>query len=201
MTKMAFNIKKSCFIKSATKPSHFPDDIYPEYFFAGKSNAGKSSLLNKICNRKNLAITSKTPGRTQLINFFLINNSISFVDIPGYGYANTPKKIIASWEDMINAYLSTRKKIICMFIAIDIRRGIEELDKSMINLCLSHNINVNIVMTKSDKVSKSEKTQKRNKTKEHVMGFPNILSVNTFSAKSGDGVDLILSIIENSNKN
>lgn len=201
MTKMAFNIKKSCFVKSATKPSHFPDDIYPEYFFAGKSNAGKSSLLNKICNRKNLAITSKTPGRTQLINFFLINNSISFVDIPGYGYANTPKKIIASWEDMINAYLSTRKKIICMFIAIDIRRGIEELDKSMINLCLSHNINVNIVMTKSDKVSKSEKTQKRNKTKEHVMGFPNILSVNTFSAKSGDGVDLILSIIENSNKN
>ena len=201
MTKMAFNIKKSCFVKSATKPSHFPDDIYPEYFFAGKSNAGKSSLLNKICNRKNLAITSKTPGRTQLINFFLINNSISFVDIPGYGYANTPKKIIASWEDMINAYLSTRKKIICMFIAIDIRRGIEELDKSMINLCLSHNINVNIVMTKSDKVSKSEKTQKRNKTKEHVMGFPNILSVNTFSAKSGDGVDSILSIIENSNQN
>ena len=201
MTKMAFNIKKSCFVKSATKPSHFPDDIYPEYFFAGKSNAGKSSLLNKICNRKNLAITSKTPGRTQLINFFLINNSISFVDIPGYGYANTPKKIIASWEDMINAYLSTRKKIICMFIAIDIRRGIEELDKSMINLCLSHNINVNIVMTKSDKVSKSEKTQKRNKTKEHVKGFPNILSVNTFSAKSGDGVDLILSIIENSNEN
>ena len=201
MTKMAFNIKKSCFVKSATKPSHFPDDIYPEYFFAGKSNAGKSSLLNKICNRKNLAITSKTPGRTQLINFFLINNSISFVDIPGYGYANTPKKIIASWEDMINAYLSTRKKIICMFIAIDMRRGIEELDKSMINLCLSHNINVNIVMTKSDKVSKSEKTQKRNKTKEHVMSFPNILSVNTFSAKSGDGVDLILSIIENSNEN
>jgi len=201
MTKMAFNIKKSCFVKSATKPSHFPDDIYPEYFFAGKSNAGKSSLLNKICNRKNLAITSKTPGRTQLINFFLINNSISFVDIPGYGYANTPKKIIASWEDMINAYLSTRKKIICMFIAIDIRRGIEELDKSMINLCLSHNINVNIVMTKSDKVSKSEKTQKRNKTKKHVMGFPNILSVNTFSAKSGDGVDSILSIIENSNQN
>jgi len=201
MTKMAFNIKKSCFVKSATKPSHFPDDIYPEYFFAGKSNAGKSSLLNKICNRKNLAITSKTPGRTQLINFFLINNNISFVDIPGYGYANTPKKIIASWEDMINAYLSTRKKIICMFIAIDIRRGIEELDKSMINLCLSHNINVNIVMTKSDKVSKSEKTQKRNKTKKHVMGFPNILSVNTFSAKSGDGVDLILSIIENSNQN
>jgi len=201
MTKMAFNIKKSCFVKSATKPSHFPDDIYPEYFFAGKSNAGKSSLLNKICNRKNLAITSKTPGRTQLINFFLINNNISFVDIPGYGYANTPKKIIASWEDMINAYLSTRKKIICMFIAIDIRRGIEELDKSMINLCLSHNINVNIVMTKSDKVSKSEKTQKRNKTKKHVMGFPNILSVNTFSAKSGDGVDSILSIIENSNQN
>jgi len=195
---MTFNIKKSYFVKSATKPSHFPDDIYPEYFFAGKSNAGKSSLLNKICNRKNLAITSKTPGRTQLINFFLINNSVSFVDIPGYGFANTPKKITASWEGMISSYLSTRKKIICMFIAIDIRRGIEELDKSMINLCISHNINVNIVMTKSDKVSKSEKNQKKNKAKEFAKDFPNILSVNTFSAKNGDGIDLILSIIENS---
>ena len=108
MTKMAFNIKKSCFVKSATKPSHFPDDIYPDYFFAGKSNAGKSSLLNKICNRKNLAITSKTPGRTQLINFFLINNSISFVDIPGYGYANTPKKIIASWDCLLYTSPSPR---------------------------------------------------------------------------------------------
>lgn len=201
MRKMAFNIKKSCFVKSATKPSHFPNDIYPEYFFAGKSNAGKSSLLNKICNRKNLAITSKKPGRTQLINFFLINNNISFVDIPGYGYASTPKKIIITWEDMINAYLSTRKKIICMFIAVDIRRGIEELDKSMINLCLSHNINVNIVMTKSDKVSNSEKTQKKNKAKDYIKEFPNILSVNTFSAKTGEGVNLILKIFENFNEN
>ena len=101
---MPLNIKKSNFVKSAIKPSQYPDDIFPEFFFAGKSNAGKSSMLNRICNRKKLARTSKTPGRTQLINFFLINNKISFVDIPGYGYANTPKNVSASWEKMILNY-------------------------------------------------------------------------------------------------
>ena len=101
---MPLNIKKSDFVKSATKPSQYPDDIFPEFFFAGKSNAGKSSMLNKICNRRKLAITSKTPGRTQLINFFLINNDISFVDIPGYGFANTPKNVKRSWETMVMNY-------------------------------------------------------------------------------------------------
>ena len=108
---MPLIIKKSDFVKSATKPSHFPDDIYSEFCFAGKSNVGKSSMLNKICNRKKLAITSKTPGRTQLINFFIINNNMSFVDIPGYGFANVPKNIMLSWEKMIINYLENRKNI------------------------------------------------------------------------------------------
>jgi GTP-binding protein len=129
---MPLIIKKSDFVKSATNPSHFPDDIYSEFCFAGKSNAGKSSMLNKICNRKKLAITSKTPGRTQLINFFIINNNMSFVDIPGYGFANAPKNIKFSWEKMIINYLENRKNISAMFIAVDIRRGIEKLDKTMI---------------------------------------------------------------------
>ena len=115
---MPLNIKKSDFVKSATKPSQYPDDIYPEFFFAGKSNAGKSSMLNKICNRRKLAITSKTPGRTQLINFFMINDDISFVDIPGYGFANTPKNVKRSWETMVMNYLEHRKNIVSMFIAI-----------------------------------------------------------------------------------
>jgi len=195
---MPLNIKKSNFVKSAIKPSQYPDDIFPEFFFAGKSNAGKSSMLNRICNRKKLARTSKTPGRTQLINFFLINNKISFVDIPGYGYANTPKNVSASWEKMILNYLSNRKNIISMFIAIDIRRGIEELDKSMISLCANYSIKVNVIITKSDKVNKNEKINIRRKTEKDLYNFKNILNIQTFSTRNSDGVSEILGIIENS---
>ncbi len=195
---MPLNIKKSNFIKSSTEPSQYPDDIFPEFFFAGKSNAGKSSMINKVCNRKKLAITSKTPGRTQLINFFLINNSISFVDIPGYGYANAPKNISSLWEKMILNYLSNRKNIISMFIAIDIRRGIEELDKTMINLCENYKIKVNVIITKSDKVNKSERIKIKRKVEKDLHNFKNILNIQTFSIKNDDGTNEILDILENS---
>ena len=177
------------------KPSQYPDDIFPEFFFAGKSNAGKSSMINKICNRKKLAITSKTPGRTQLINYFLINNNISFVDIPGYGYASTPKNITASWEKMVLNYISNRKLIKSMFVAIDIRRGIEKLDISMINLCSDFGIPANIMLTKSDKVNNNEKKKMKNKTINDLKNFNNIINVQNFSAKSGDGVKQALDSI------
>ena len=185
---MTLIIKKSDFVKSATKPTHYPEDIFPEFFFAGKSNSGKSSMLNKICNRKKLAITSKTPGRTQLINYFIINNNISFVDIPGYGYASTPKNITASWEKMVLNYISNRKFIVSMFIAVDIRRGIEKLDISMINLCSDFSVPANIMLTKSDKVNNNEKTKMKNKTIKDLKNFNNIINIQTFSAKNGDGV-------------
>ena len=192
---MSLIIKKSDFVKSATEPTHYPEDIFPEFFFAGKSNSGKSSMLNKICNRKKLAITSKTPGRTQLINYFLINNNISFVDIPGYGYASTPKNIAASWEKMVLNYISNRKFIKSMFIAIDIRRGVEKLDITMINLCSDFDIPANIVLTKSDKVNSNEKTKMKNKTTEDLKNLNNIINVQTFSAKNGDGVKQVLDSI------
>ena len=192
---MSLIIKKSDFVKSATEPTHYPEDIFPEFFFAGKSNSGKSSMINKICNRKKLAITSKTPGRTQLINYFLINNNISFVDIPGYGYASTPKNITASWEKMVLDYISNRKLIKSMFVAVDIRRGIEKLDISMINLCSDFGIPANIMLTKSDKVNNNEKTKMKNKTINDLKNFNNIISVQNFSAKSGDGVKQALDSI------
>jgi len=190
-------IKNSDFVKSGTKPSHFPDDIYIEFFFAGKSNAGKSSMLNKICNRKNLAITSKTPGRTQLLNFFLINKNISFVDIPGYGYANTPKKIVSSWEKMVLDYLSNRKNIAGMFLAVDIRRGLCTLDIAMINLCLGFSIKTNIIITKSDKVSKNEKIKMKKNIEDELSSYKNVSNIYSFSSKDGDGVSDVIQIIEN----
>ena len=193
---MPLNIKKSDFVKSATKPSQYPDDIYLEFCFAGKSNAGKSSMLNKICNRKKLAITSKTPGRTQLINFFIINENISFVDIPGYGFANVPKNIKMSWESMILNYLENRKNISAIFIAVDIRRGIGDLDKAMIELCQNYNIKIYIIMTKSDKVSKNEKFIMKKKVQKEICNYNNIENVIIFSAKDGEGVRDTLDVIE-----
>ena len=193
---MPLNIKKSDFVKSATKPSQYPDDIYLEFCFAGKSNAGKSSMLNKICNRKKLAITSKTPGRTQLINFFIINENISFVDIPGYGFANAPKNIKMSWESMVLNYLENRKNIAAIFVAVDIRRGVGDLDKAMIELCQNYNIKIYIIMTKSDKVSKSEKFIMKKKAQKEICNYNNIENVVTFSAKDGEGVKDALDIIE-----
>ena len=193
---MPLNIKKSDFVKSATKPSQYPDDIYIEFCFAGKSNAGKSSMLNKICNRKKLAITSKTPGRTQLINFFIINENISFVDIPGYGFANAPKNIKMSWESMVLNYLENRKNIAAIFVAVDIRRGVGDLDKAMIELCQNYNIKIYIIMTKSDKVSKSEKFIMKKKAQKEICNYNNIENVITFSAKDGEGVKDALDIIE-----
>ena len=193
---MPLNIKKSDFVKSATKPSQYPDDVYLEFCFAGKSNAGKSSMLNKICNRKKLAITSKTPGRTQLINFFIINENISFVDIPGYGFANAPKNIKMSWESMVLNYLENRKNIAAIFVAVDIRRGVGDLDKAMIELCQNYNIKIYIIMTKSDKVSKSEKFIMKKKAQKEICNYNNIENVITFSAKDGEGVKDALDIIE-----
>ena len=199
---MPLNIKKSDFVKSATKPSQYPDDVYLEFCFAGKSNAGKSSMLNKICNRKKLAITSKTPGRTQLINFFIINENISFVDIPGYGFANAPKNIKMSWESMVLNYLENRKNIAAIFVAVDIRRGVGDLDKAMIELCQNYNIKICIIMTKSDKVSKSEKFIMKKKAQEEICDYNNVENIITFSAKDGEGVKDALDIIEKlNNKN
>mgnify|MGYP005670746241 CR=1 FL=1 len=193
---MPLNIKKSDFVKSASKPSQYPPTSHPEFFFAGKSNSGKSSMLNAICNRKKLAITSKTPGRTQLINFFLINDCISFVDIPGYGYANTSKKVSNAWNDMILNYLASNRNIVSMFMAVDIRRGIEGLDTKMINLTSSYNININIIITKADKVSKAKKFEMKRKIEDELLNYKNVKSINIFSSKSGEGVRDILEIIE-----
>ena len=197
---MSLNIKKSDFVKSASKPSQYPLSSYPEFFFAGKSNSGKSSMLNAICNRKKLARTSKTPGRTQLINFFLVNDCLSFVDIPGYGYASTSKKISNTWNDMVIDYLSSKRNIVSMFITIDVRRGIEELDENMIDLTSNFNIKTNVVITKSDKVSKSSRFQVKRNIEKTLSKQKNVKYISIFSSKSGEGIQEIRDIIEEMSK-
>ena len=149
-------IKSSEFITSAVKPSQYPVTDLPEIAFAGRSNVGKSSLINGLINRKRLVKTSSTPGRTQLVNFFMINGAFVFVDLPGYGYAKVPISVKKTWGPMIETYLSTRETLQGVVLIMDLRRtpGLEEL--KFIDWLNHYDIPVIFVLTKADKLSKTK---------------------------------------------
>jgi len=149
-------IKSAEFVTSAVKISQYPPEGLPEVAFAGRSNVGKSSLINTLVNRKHLVKTSSTPGRTQLINFFDINNNLIFVDLPGYGYAKVPVSVRKKWGPMIETYLSTRKTLKGVVIIMDIRRLPREEEQNLINWLAHFSITGILVLTKTDKLSKAK---------------------------------------------
>ena len=149
------------FVKSAVNPAHYPEYDFPEIAFAGRSNVGKSSLINTLIIRKDMVKTSSRPGCTQLINFFLVNGDVpqgelSLVDLPGYGYAKVSKKIRAQWQPMVETYVGTRKNLLGLILLMDIRRdpGKEELD--MVRWLETKRMPCLLVLTKADKLSKSK---------------------------------------------
>lgn len=150
-------IKQAEFVKSAVYEKDYPVELKNmEFAFVGRSNVGKSSLINSITGRKKLAKTSKTPGRTQLINYFKINNEFYVVDLPGYGFAKVPKEMKAEWGKTMERYVaSTRKKLV--FVLLDIRRIPSEEDIDMLVWLDHHDIPFKIIFTKMDKVSNNEK--------------------------------------------
>jgi len=148
------NFNKTKFMKSASNISESPEDIGTEVAFVGRSNSGKSSAINVITNQKNLARISKTPGRTQLINFFEIEEKKRLVDLPGYGYAKTSKKQQKEWGFMISEYVKYRHTLRGIILIIDIRRGIMELDHAFLDFYLPLNKPLHILLTKSDKLKK-----------------------------------------------
>jgi GTP-binding protein len=152
-------IKSTEFIKSAAKPGHYPPADFPEIAFAGRSNVGKSSLINVLVNRKNLVRTSSTPGRTQLINFFAVNGQFSLVDLPGYGYARVPLAVKKEWGPMMETYLSTRPNLRGVVLIFDIRRTPVAQDRQMIDWLRSYDIPPLLVVTKCDKVSRNERAR------------------------------------------
>ena len=148
-------VKTAEFVTSAVKPSQYPPEDYPEIAFAGRSNVGKSSLINQLVNRKGLVKTSSTPGRTQLINFFLINESLSLVDLPGYGYAKVPVSVRAAWGPMVRTYLETRKNLKGVVLLQDLRRRPKDMDLDFLAWLGENELPCVLVATKADKVKQS----------------------------------------------
>jgi GTP-binding protein len=173
------------FVKSATKPSEYPPENLPEIAIAGKSNVGKSSLINTLVNRKNLAKTSSSPGRTQTINFFRVNEKISLVDLPGYGYAKVSLRIRETWKPMVESYLQTREGIRMVVLILDARRGASPEDLTLLDWLDYHQIPSLIVLTKADKLSQIERARQ----KKTVADIPllNGKPICFFSALTGEG--------------
>ena len=142
----------SVFVASSAKPDQFPSDGLPEIAFLGRSNVGKSSLINALTGRKGLAFTSNTPGRTQTINFYRINDAAYFVDLPGYGYARAPKELARQWQDLMESYLLTRQTLDLSFLILDARRGWMDQDLELKQWLEFHNRRYQVIATKTDKV-------------------------------------------------
>ena len=179
-------IKSAQFITSAVKPSQYPASTFPEVAFAGRSNVGKSSLLNVLVNRKRLVKTSKTPGRTQLINFFLVNQTLSLVDLPGYGYAKVPEAIKRSWGPMIETYLSERKVLTSVVLIMDIRRLPKEHEFNFIDWLGEQDLPCIPILTKADKLSKTRQMKQRFAISKLLGMDPDQLTL--FSAKNRSGL-------------
>jgi GTP-binding protein len=152
-------LKSTEFIKSGVTPSHYPESDLPEVAFAGRSNVGKSSLINTLVNRKSLVRTSRTPGRTQLINFFLVNSQFILTDLPGYGFASVPLAVKKEWGPMIETYLSRRENLRCVVLILDVRRTPSREDQLMRQWLSTYSIPVLLVVNKCDKVSRNERAR------------------------------------------
>lgn len=188
-------IKSSEFVTSAVKPEHYPEAHLPEIAFAGRSNVGKSSLINTLLNRKRLVKTSSTPGRTQLINFFDINKEFTFVDLPGYGYAKVPKKVKKEWGNMIETYITKRETLRCVILLLDIRRTPGDEELNILDWLDHYQIPNIVVLTKADKFSNQQKGKQHTKIAKKLGCDKKDLTL--FSSKSRLGKDSLWRKIEN----
>lgn len=179
-------LKTAAFVKSASSMNGLPNTGIPEFAFIGRSNVGKSSLMNMLLGRKNLVKTSKKPGKTVLLNYFLINESFHFVDLPGYGFASRARTEIESWRMLIEQYLTSRKELADIFLLVDARHGIMANDEQMMEFLKHYDLAFTPIFTKSDKLKKNELTVMKQKN-------PGSLFC---SAITGDGKEMLIDHIE-----
>ncbi|MCC7305851.1 MAG: YihA family ribosome biogenesis GTP-binding protein [Alphaproteobacteria bacterium] len=191
----AAKLFRNCdFIWAAQSADNLPPATLPEIAFAGRSNVGKSSLINALTGRKALARTSKTPGRTQQLNFFNLGEQLIFVDMPGYGYAKVSKSTKAEWDGLIRDYLRGRPTLRCVFLLIDARHGFKDIDREWMKLLDSSAVSYRIILTKCDKADQLEKTIEAMQAnlKTHTAAFPEIMAT---SAEEAAGIDELREVV------
>lgn len=189
------NIKSAKYLTSVVNKNDILKDDVVEFAFVGRSNVGKSSLINSLVGQKRLAKTSSTPGLTKMINYFVVNDSFRIVDLPGYGYAQTGQKHIANWAGLMEEYLINSPNLRTVFVLVDCRIKPTELDKMMLQFLNSYQIPYIVVMTKVDKIAKSKIFQVKNVVAKELGIRSEIIY--PYSSENGFGKDEILRYIEN----
>ncbi len=179
------NFNNVRFLISAFSLGQLPEPIYPDIAFAGRSNVGKSSLINRLVGRKNLVKTSARPGKTQSLNYFLVDDALYLVDLPGYGFARVSRKMQSSWQQLITGYLSGRRTLACVVVIIDLRHELKPLDRELVDWLRHHGVAFLPVYTKADKLSKNRQTS-------HASALDAALTITPgeriiFSARTGQG--------------
>ena len=183
------------FVMSSPDLKHCPRDDLPEVAFCGRSNAGKSSVLNRIANNKGLAKVSRTPGRTRLINFFKVKTGGRIADLPGYGYAKAGKTEQQAWQKAVNRYLSFRENLVGLVLITDIRHPDQPLDNDLLSWALSSRIPVRMLLNKADKVSKNKQAVALKRANERFVKN-GLVTIQTFSALKGAGTDQLNSTLQ-----
>lgn len=184
------------FVKGVVAMSGLPPADRVEICFAGRSNVGKSSLINALTGRKNLARASNTPGRTQEINFFTLGDDRYMVDLPGYGYAEAPVAVVAKWQALLKSYLQGRQTLRRAFVLVDMRHGIKAVDEEILTLLDKSAVTFQVVLTKADKVNKATRdatiAQVQGALAMHPAAFPEIILT---SSEKGEGIETLRAII------
>jgi len=177
------------FLLGAAEPHQFPNDDLIEIAFAGRSNVGKSSAINAICNRRKLARTSKQPGRTQQINFFSMGDNARLVDLPGYGFAQVPLTVKKKWQETIHKYLADRENLRVLVLLMDIRHPLTDLDWQMVNWASDSELPIQVLLTKADKFKRGKVASTVLNIEKQLDNVPGQFAVEPFSSQSYIGVN------------
>jgi len=193
---MAAHYQKAYFLLSVANVEQLPPDLGIEVAIIGRSNAGKSSVLNRITQNKGLARVSKTPGRTQMVNLFVLDEHRRMADLPGYGYAKVPLAAKRKWEQLVDAYISERECLKGIVLVMDIRHPFKDLDKKCLEYCGQRGLPVHLLLNKADKLSKNEVAVTVKSVRAQLAEYENPVTFQLFSALKGVGIKELQSVLD-----